>query len=480
MRNKWNEEQDFSFTLNQCKVYATLINMDNPHFPRTAEQARNLIIDPRSQKPMSKSTISDIIQTLIKRKVIVSLGGRTNILYRPGIYKAAIETLILNDHILHGQWFDKNGEGIRPIRGTEGTPYYVPSFRVHINGGGFQFTVTKEGQICNFDIPNPSKNPKKGQKVITKDLFGSKAQFKSNKRGSKTIYGSWNFGEGIEGYGTISYQKTSRGGMYFYIQAPNVRATAEEIMENAPASELFMRRIRPFLALLEKRAGWRFLHEDNGDYAITGGLTGKNGSSLEYGFDAFSSNLIKESMGDQIGYPGQTAYWADKSPDAYDPQGEFEAKKAVYVWAFDRLPETARGVTDLRQQLDEVTRSSASIQAAYTQKITELQHQIQKDRAAMWKELCDIQTSIGNQLMDLWKRMNSTIKTTKSIMGILDQCSTATVAVGQTAAGVATAQAKLQTVVTYLIDSQKDLAFMFARWRDDKPSERADISLDGH
>lgn len=314
----------YETTTLQKKVYVTLLNCNNPRFPHTATEVCRLLDIP-------KTTCSDAIHKLVSLGFITPItSDRSNVLYRKGTNAKIIETYISAEFFANSTWFDAYGHAIAPKPSAK--PYH-PTFRAHVNGSWLQFPVATEGQIAEFAV-------RTGDKMTTRALFGKASPSKTP--GSDNYYAKFLLNDV---WFSIRYQRTTKN-RWFYVQAPSMVETADQVTPDADLQPQFVSSVTPLLAFLEKWAGWRFKHTETGGYEVK--CTFKQGSSRggqkEYGFDDFSSNLIKEYLGEDTGIIGQSPYWSDNSPGAQGERGEFETSKADYVTSFDSLPKTTATV----------------------------------------------------------------------------------------------------------------------------------------
>lgn len=96
------------------------------------------------------------------------------------------------------------------------------------------------------------------------------------------------------------------------------------------------------MASLERWAFWIFEKDDYGNYVI------RNNCRREYGFDPEISDKIWEMVGD-VGVPGKTSVWNDRSEGAMGLQGEAETNDVDIVDALTDLGRTTAAVRNLER-----------------------------------------------------------------------------------------------------------------------------------
>jgi len=298
-------------TLTQRCVYAELINLNAPLYPRTQTQVAEILGMPRS-------TVCDCVRKLCDLEIIrPKTSDRTDILYKPGRYHKLIESYIELDRKHYGESYTAAGRAVTPPTAPK---RYIPTTRAHLNGGWLAFDVLVEGVLGTIPAPKDE---------VRIALFGST---KPNERftGSENYYNTFQFGTDRL---RIRYQRTEKV-CKFYVSPPSLQVECSSV-DNTTV-DLFVGLVAPFLRYLEKYGGWVFAKDDSGNYICQAKVR------PEYGFDSTISDAVKD-VAPEIGIPGRTPFWNDDSPDSMG-DGEFETNEVDYVHAIHELPATTRKV----------------------------------------------------------------------------------------------------------------------------------------
>ncbi|MCL2333339.1 MAG: winged helix-turn-helix domain-containing protein, partial [Candidatus Methanoplasma sp.] len=323
------KEINYTTTRGQKEVYCLLLNYDNPRFPRTQAEVCDML-------DISKSTCSDRVKRLIELDYIAELDRtEVGIHYRKGRKCRVIETQIQAESMGSGRWFDQYGQAIRPPDGSEP---YRPLYRLHLNGGWIKFSVAVEGRL-DYIVKDPDNPDNK--------LFGDSDPY--HMPGSINWYGRFKFNEVLF---SIRYQRTKRGNKYLYVQPGSLIIDASEVTPDKDVITPFLDQCRPLLHYLEQYAEWFFKHTQNGDYLVEASVRRGTVGTKEYGLDEFLTGVIKDFTGD-IGIPGVSNFWTDKSPSAMGGDGEAEFNKASYAHAIEQLPVTLAKVERLENIREE-------------------------------------------------------------------------------------------------------------------------------
>ena len=327
-------DTDYSTTQLQKKIYVLLINYRNPKFPNTQKQVCK-------QLGASKSTVSDATKKLIDLGFIAPYSGmKTNILYRKATNHKIIEAQIKDNYLEAGEWFDVNGQGIRPPNTAES---YRPTYRAHVNGTWIKFTVAQKGDLDTIPVLQNDGSR------INIALFGNTKPTAIN--GSINWYSKVFFSKV---WISIRYQESAKY-KFFYVQPSSQIVTTDHITPDEDILTPFISQCTPLLQHLEKYGSWRFKHTETGDYEVEASVrTGKTGSQKEYGFDDFLTTTLHDYVGD-VGIVGSSPLWFDRSEGAQGDLGEMETSKADYVNAIDRLPHTTQMVCQLIESNKQLT-----------------------------------------------------------------------------------------------------------------------------
>jgi len=346
---------DYSTTRGQKEVYCLIINNENPRFPRTQAEVCALL-------DIAKTTCSDRVKRLVDFGFIVPIerteqGTR----YRKGPLYKVIEAQITAESLGSGPWYDTYGHAIRPPVTSEP---YKPLYRMHLNGGWVKFSVATEGRLDYILTDQDSVKIK---------LFGEADPY--HTPGSLNWYGKFKFNDTVLG---IRYQRTKKKNKFFYIQPGSLIVDSTEVTPDEDVIGPFSSQCRPFLQYLEKYAEWIFKRTSDNDFLIEASVRGGHIGTKEYGLDDYLTGIIKERAGD-IGIPGVTNFWTDKSSSAMGSEGEAEFNKASYAHALEQLPITQakveRSDTEFRILREESRIMEVQIEESYNKVLKHLKRQ---------------------------------------------------------------------------------------------------------
>lgn len=140
----------------------------------------------------------------------------------------------------------------------------------------------------------------------------------------------------------------------FTIHPPDFVAPGRDLTEEQVYEKFYWLTV-PLLRYLERKAGWIFEKDKDGNYVV------KVSDDIDYGFDDITMKVFMEWMGGYRGCSGIDPAWCDKSEGAMGPDGEFETNRIDIVHVVANLPgmmddmKTTKGRMDvLEERTDEI------------------------------------------------------------------------------------------------------------------------------
>lgn len=313
--------KEFSTTLQDRRIYASLINLNSRTYPRTQTQVA-------ARLGLATSSVSDSVKKLMDMEMIALREGYSsrspNKMYRPGKNHAIIEEYIKIDNVYFGRQMDAYGQGITP---PESAIPYVPVSRVHLNGGWIWYDVEDEGILGTME----SKYT--GFKLKLFDLN------KISKTNGDTFHYRGSVSYGGSTY-SLHYIRSGKGTTRLGVSPPELIMTAEQVKNSEDHVDAFADQVAPLLRVMEKYGGWKIAKDPWKNYLYDAKTT------VEYALDGLISNTMHDAVG-EIGVPGNTPLWTDKSPTSLGADGEAECKTPDLAYTLMTADKLAAQVQDL-------------------------------------------------------------------------------------------------------------------------------------
>jgi len=325
-------------------VYSVLVNLNDPHRPRTQKDVCNVT-------GLASSTVSDQVAKLLKGKFLNDKFGSKsrdpNKLYTPGKNRGYIEQQIMLDRQYYGEYFGINGQGITHSEHA----IHTPASRSHLNGGWIYFTVENEGllgKIPTFEQP------------LNKNLFISLFPKKWTTKGNTQHYSNVLALNG-EHFPIKYVRGKTADKMKFGICPPQLIQTVDEVSDDLSS---FVAQAVPILEHLEKRADWKFAKGEDNLYIVSADV------KQECGLDPVLTASIGNVLGDSWGVPGVTPIHSDNSI----PGGEGEVTGAGTVFtasdyfkAIANTPLTERKVSSIMSYLAGIHETISTSEISYSE-----------------------------------------------------------------------------------------------------------------
>lgn len=290
---------ELTTTLQDRRIYAALINLNNRGYPRTQKQVA-------ARLGLAPSSVSDSVRKLVKMEMIAVADGFTptaiNRLYRPGKTHAVIEEYIRIDNTYYGRQMDAYGQGITP---PETAIPHVPVSRVHLNGGWIWYDVKDAGILGTISSFDKSFKLRLFPNLTPTETRGGTQHYRSSVVLNGATY-------------SVHYICSQKGVMRMGISPPDLIMTAEQVANSKDHVDAFADQVAPLLRALERYGGWSFVKDDLGNYAYDAK------AKVEYALDGTLSNAIKD-VAPEMGIPGVTPLWTDDSPKSLGDSGEVES-----------------------------------------------------------------------------------------------------------------------------------------------------------
>ena len=323
------------------------------------------------QFKLSASTVSDNVKMLCQKQYLVKTWTGNERWYSKGKMHLVLEECIRAKL----QGIDI-AIGLGVVGGWESQ-----LVRTHNNGGWQNIIVRNEGRIESFFYPKQFKidsldlldAPKLGPFKYDLEKLEKKINKKRSKdnqihllentlmkptkglmKGRISQYaGSFGFNGRLV---KIQYHVTTKGTRVLRICIGDVlQPVAKAIEQSQTGKNPYYDDIASFLIVLEKYAGWEFEKNLDGSFALQ-----YNGKGNEYGLNKEVSDVIHDVC-PNLGIPGKTPIWFDRSAGSLGSHGEAETNKLSLAQSIYRLPDTTSDVDwvvkktiDLEERVDRI------------------------------------------------------------------------------------------------------------------------------